>query len=210
MGGMAIALIVAVYLAVAVGLIFKAKNWKARLAIALIALLLPTADGYIGRRYVEHLCAKDGGLKVFRVVENVEGVLGFSTLRATFERMKYQFLEMDRPTVDQNKKYRRIERLPSGEIVEGFASKPLAKYKLERIFGGGEMLTIGYSMIDDRVVVIETGEVLVRYRQYGGGAGWAERFLGQFTDSGHAGGALCPAFEDRVPGEELVRAVLKP
>lgn len=210
MGGLAILLIVVLYITLAVWLVVRVKGWRRKAAVGLIAFVLPTADGYFGRKYVEHLCAKDGGLKVYRVVQGVEGVLGLAPNRGTLQRTGYRFIEIGRAAADPNRTYRRIERLPDERFLEEFDSAPKAKYEIvsmhERISG----VVVRYAISDDLVRDRQSAEVLVRYRRYGGGAGWAERFLGQFTDAGGAGGISCPPYEERPGGERLVLMGLMP
>lgn len=210
MGGLAILLIVVLYIAVVTWLAFRVKRWSRKALLLLVAFLLPTADGYLGRKYVEHLCARDGGLKVFRVVDNVDGVLGLMPDKATLERTGFRFIEYEGSFSDPGRAYRRIERLADGEIVESFDTKPRAKYEPREKIVGRRLLTVEFGYADSMVVVRETGEVLVSYRRYGGGAGWAERFLAQFADSGYAAAVTCPPYEQQMVGEALFLAALKP
>lgn len=81
--------------------------------------------------------------------------------------------------------------LVDGKFVQESKVTPRAKYVksewievptgLGKNFHGSEM------RIEDR----QTGEVISRYRQYSFRGGWAERFLGGFSDSG-SGGVVCP------------------
>lgn len=209
MGGLAILLIVVLYIALAVWLVVRAKGWWRKAAVGLIAFLLPTADGYLGRMYVEHLCAKDGGLKVYRVVEGVEGVLGLAPDLQTLKRTGYRFIEIDRATVDPKRAYWRIERTPDGQIQEGFDAKPRAKYKIERKHGGTGFPT-RVAISDMQVRELTSGEVTARIRKYSGGVGWAERFLAQFTGAGYAQGAECAAPVRPVGPDELAMQALHP
>lgn len=210
MGGLAILLIVVLYITLAVWLVVRAKGWWRKVAVGLIAFALPTADGYFGRKYVEHLCAKDGGLKVYRVVKDVEGVLGLAPDSQTLKRTGYRFVEIERAAVDPKRAYRRLERLPDESILEAFDAAPMASYEVFSTHEQVAATIVRYAVSDDIVRDRKSAEVLVRYRHYGGGAGWAERFLGQFTDAGGAGGVSCPPYEDRPGGERLAMLVLKP
>ncbi|MGQ0509505.1 MAG: hypothetical protein ACT4P9_02740 [Betaproteobacteria bacterium] len=210
MGGLAILLIVVLYVALAVWLVVRAKGWRRKFAAGLIAFLLPTADGYIGRKYVEHLCAKDGGLKIFRVVEGVEGVLGLGPDRATLKRTGYRFIEYAGSFSDPKRAYRRLERLQDERYLEAFDTEAISKYEVLATRERFSAAIVQYAVSDDLVRDRQSAEVLARYRHIGGGAGWAERFLGQFTDAGGAGGISCPPYEERPGGERLAMMVLKP
>lgn len=209
MGGLAILLIVVLYIALAVWLVVRVKGWRRKAAVGLIAFVLPTADGYFGRKYVEHLCAKDGGLKVYRVVKDVDGVLGLAPDRQTLKRTGYRFIEIDRATVDPKRAYWRIERLPDGQVVEGFAAKPRARYKVEKHFGGTGFPT-RIAISDLQVRELASGEVTARFRMYSGGVGWAERFLAAFTGAGYAQGIECAAPAQPVGPDELAMRSLYP
>lgn len=209
MGGLAILLIVVLYIALAVWLVVRAKGWWRRSVVGLIAFLLPTADGYLGRKYVEHLCAKDGGLQVYRVVKDVEGVLGLAPDSQTLKRTGYRFVEIDRATVDPKRAFWRIERMSDGQIQEGFDTKPKAKYTIEKKLGGTGFPT-RVAISDMQVRELASGEVTARFRKYSGGAGWAERFLAQFTGAGYAQGTECGAPAHPVGPDELAMQALHP
>lgn len=209
MGGLAILLIVVLYITLAAWLVVRAKGWWRKAAVGLIAFALPTADGYFGRKYVEHLCAKDGGLKVYRVVKDVEGVLGLAPDSQTLKRTGYRFIEYAGSFSDPKRAYRRVARMPDGQIVEEFDAKATARYEVVTKHDRVREVWVRYARTDDIVRDRESTEVLVRYRRYGGGAGWAERVLGQFTDAGGPGGVSCPPYEERPRGEQLVLLVLK-
>jgi hypothetical protein len=186
------------------------KGWRRKAVVGLIAFLLPTADGYLGRRYVEHLCAKDGGLQVYRVVKDVEGVLGLAPDSQTLKRTGYRFVEYPGSFSDPKRAIRRLELLPDGQFVETFDSRSIARYEVSTKHDLVRYVLIRFARTDDIVRDRETSEVIVRYRWYGGGAGWAERFLGHFTDAGGAGGVSCPPYQERPGGERIVLMVLKP
>ncbi len=61
MGGLAVVLLLVGYLALSVWLIAKVRGARAKLIVLAIALLLPTADAIVGRLYLKHLCAREGG-----------------------------------------------------------------------------------------------------------------------------------------------------
>lgn len=202
MGGLAILLIVVLYITLAVWLIVRMKGWRRKAVVGLIAFLLPTADGYLGRRYVEYLCAKDGGLKVYRVVKDVEGVLGLAPDSQTLKRTGYRFIEYAGSFSDPKRAIRRIERLPEGQILEGFDTKPRAKYAVEWKLGGTGFPS-NVAISDMQIRELASDEVMARFRKYSGGAGWAERFLASFTGAGYAQGTECAAPAQPIGPDEL-------
>jgi hypothetical protein len=210
MGGLGILVILVAYVAAAVWLAMRARTWWRRVLVGAVAVLLPTTDAAIGRMVVRHLCGKDGGLAVYRVERNVEGVLGLAPNRATLERMGFRFIELDRGKADPGRAIRRIERMSDGEIVESFDSKPRAGFKVEQVLAGKTLLTTGYGTRDLQVSRMADGEVLARFRNYSGGTGWAESFLAQFTDAGVPTGTDCGTPATPVGPEEIVKLALKP
>jgi hypothetical protein len=209
MGGLAILLIVILYIALAVWLVVRARGWWRKATVGLIAFLLPTADGYLGRKYVEHLCAKDSGLKVYRVVKDVEGVLGLAPDRQTLKRTGFRFIEYAGSFSDPKRAYRRIERLPDGQVVEGFDTKSRARFKVEKQHGGTGFPT-HIAISDVRVIDSASGELVAQFRKYSGGVGWAERFLAKFTGAGYAQGVECVASDKPIGPDELVMRSLHP
>jgi hypothetical protein len=209
MGGLAILLIVVAYIAAAMWVAFRVKGVWRKSAVVLIALLLPTLDGFLGRRYVEHLCARDGGLTVFRVVDNVDGVLGLAPDAPTLKRTGFRFIEIDRAAGDPSRAYRRIERLADGAVVESFDAVPRAKYGYRLRSVTRRALTFIYGYQDSEVIDLTSNEVLSRYRQFDGGFGWASRFLGSFADAGGPAAELCPPLEVRPGPEQLVASTLR-
>lgn len=209
MGGLAILLIVVLYITLAAWLVVRAKGWWRKAAVGLIAFALPTADGYFGRKYVEHLCAKDGGLKVYRVVKDVEGVLGLAPDSQTLKRTGYRFIEYAGSFSDPKRAIRRIERLAEGQILEEFDAKPRARYAIERKLGGTEFPS-NVAIADMQVRELASGEVIARFRKYSGGSGWAERFLASFTGAGYAQGTECAAPDQSMGPDELAMQALRP
>lgn len=47
----------------------RRAQWIARIAVALIFILIPTGDAIVGRIYLHHLCSTEAGVKVYQTVE---------------------------------------------------------------------------------------------------------------------------------------------
>ena len=94
MGGLGVLLVVGLYLFVAYKVVNSAQTRKGRWLLVALMTLIPTADAIVGRLYLHHLCSTEGGLKVNRVVNDVDGFITDSA--ATDEWIKghgYQFTE---------------------------------------------------------------------------------------------------------------------
>ena len=63
MGGLGILFVIVFYLAISLLLVIQVKPILAKLAIFLIAVLLPTADAVYGRYKLKQMCEAEGGGK---------------------------------------------------------------------------------------------------------------------------------------------------
>ena len=146
-----------------------------------MALLIPTADAMYGRYQLKQMCAAEGGLKVYRVAQNVDGFLASSATAETLKKYGYQFMEGGGP----NNYYR--FSLVDGEMLLEQNVKPKSQYKVM-------LVKTGYKTRywkDAYVVQDMQGEVLAEDTQISFRGGWAERFLGQFSGAGAGSVASC-------------------
>lgn len=175
MAGLGVLFFIGLYFFVAYKIVKVTKRMK-WLAI-LIMVLIPTADEVVGRIYLQHLCATEGGLKVYRVAQGVEGFM--DSLGPTDYWVKehgYQFIE----SPSANGRVVRFSR-KNGQIIREneVVSKSLYQAKFRRV---GEK--DAYLKYIDEVLVISTGEILSSYTQIGFNGGWAERFVERFGGGG--------------------------
>jgi len=185
MGGLAVLFFIGLYIAGAIWLVRLRKTRRAKWIAAVIALLLPTTDAVLGRIYLQHLCNTEGGLKVYRVVK---GVKGFMEQGATTDywvkHYGYQFTEGPIP----GGKYNRFSRQDGKIIQEWDVLKPKSKYRVKFVSKNQRGI---YGQSVYMVDVIETGEVLALDTAIFFNGGWAERFLGAFSDAGAGPVAFC-------------------
>lgn len=201
MGGLAVLFLIGIYLVIAYKVVraFKAKRVK-WLAVVILALI-PTADAIVGRIYLKHLCATEGGLKVNRVVEGVQGYMDYRGIREdSVKAYKYQFIES---TTSPGKFYRYSRK--NGNIVLEMNITPKSLYEVRfKRMGQGDVYTRSIYDVAD----MSTGEILAAYTEIGFGGGWAERFLAKFSDAGSGVVAWCgPSIQD--PVAEVVFNSLK-
>src|SRR3989304_2288943 len=91
-------------------------NWGKALAVA-VFVLIPTADAVYGRIKLKQLCEAEGGVKIYRTVEGVEGFYGFPMSPAPewLTKHGYRFLEgTDYP----DGKPMRMKLGPDGKVIE--------------------------------------------------------------------------------------------
>ena len=93
MGGLAVLFLMGLYFVLAVVAIVKVKPIWAKGLVLLTALLIPTSDAIYGRIKLQQMCKAEGGLKVYRVAEHVEGFMASSTDEFMLNKYGFQFSE---------------------------------------------------------------------------------------------------------------------
>jgi hypothetical protein len=202
MGGIAILLIVALYLVAAIFVVRAVKGQRARIAATIVVILIPTADAILGRLYLKYLCETQGGAKVYRVVENVEGFRwhGAIVTHDSDENRK-RFLDLyGLPSIESAiKKDGTVDRisLRDGKLTREQGVSPIAKYQsrfLSSDYG------IAYVKNQFLVETTDTNEVIGTHTQFIFDGGWAEQLLSSFSDAGPGSASWCrmPAPEERL------------
>jgi len=209
MGGLGFLIAVSTYIVLAIFVVWRAPTaWGKALAITAV-ILLPTADAWWGRHVTLPELCKDAGLKVFKKPMKQQGLMysgaaqrqdkvllgksGYYDVRVEYWLGEDEILKYDLGFVESlPQQDGTCERLSviDGKVIRESKVTPKAKYIfgawIEVPTGFGNDFHGGEMRIEDR----QTGEVISHYRQYSFRGGWAERFLGGFSDSG-AGGAAC-------------------
>ena len=201
MGGLGLLIVVAIYLAIAFKVSKAIKNRKARyVAIAFFALL-PTADAIVGRIYLKQLCATEGGLKVFRVVDNVEGFLD-TPGSYLLKKYGYSFIEGN---LRGNGIVDRVSLRSGGLVVETGVPRK-SQYQIRRIVNERGMYSWDQYVVEE----IASASVLASFTQIIFKGGWAERLLSGFSDSGGGSAAWCPETVAEARWEQTVVGALRP
>jgi len=201
MGGLAVLFLLGLYFVLSVIAVVKVKPLWAKGLVLLVALLLPTADAVYGRHKLKQMCAAEGGLKVYRVAENVEGFMASAADDYYIKTYGYQFVEAER----SKGKYYRVSQQGEDIVIEENVV-PLSKFmrhisplKTYKEFYWIQKFTIG---------TFPDGEALAEDTQISFEGGWAERFLGQFSGAG--AGAVASCANRRFETEKLTTTILKP
>lgn len=185
MGGLAVLFFIGLYFVIAFKVVgkFKASHYK-WLVVALI-VLIPSGDAMVGRAYLKYLCAKEGGLKVYRVAEHVEGFMeAFENIDDDWVKNGgYQFSE----STPVNGLVTRYSR-QNGQIIREDNVMPQSRYRV-RLVNVGQKDVYGRSI--DSVETVGGLDVLATYTAIAFKGGWVERFLAQFSDSGVGNVAFC-------------------
>lgn len=204
MGGLAILLIIAAYIGVASVLVYKIKPRKWKVVAIAVAILLPTADAIIGRLYLKYLCTTQAGLRVYRVVEGVEGFLDVRWPAEEWIRQYgYRYSE---GRLRPNGFVDRLS-IAEGGIKQELNVKPQSLYRFRFVRPADTDV-----IRENRAVVelIATDEVLADYKAFFFLGGWAERFLAGFTDAGPGTQARCEVWQPEILEKDTVVAALKP
>ena len=205
MGGLGFVIVIAAYLAIAVAVVRALKRKSMRYAAIAVFLLIPSADAITGRIYLEKKCATEGGLKVYRVVENVDGFLMADNMPGEhwLKNYGFRFAEGD-PTPDN--KVNRIHK-ENGNIVQEWNVPSKALFRSRFIRGSDDDI---YLRSEAVVEVIASGEVLAKYTGIYFRGGWAERFLSGFSDARGDISSRCDEWRPEVFRQESILGALKP
>lgn len=201
MGALLILVLAAVYLLIAYKVTKKIKPWWGKIAAIAIFLLIPTADAVYGRIKFDRMCESEAGLKIYRVVEGVEGFYDptSSPYEGWIKKYGYRFIEGNA----LNGKDARMVHLPDGTIRLETGITPISKYAYEEKKSD---LSEIYYRVDQRVRVRGTDEILGEQINITYAGGWFNRLIaGLYASRGQAG--VCG------PGtsiDDLVTKTLKP
>jgi len=205
MGGLAVIFFIAFYILVAVTLIGRCKSSGDKWFVIAVLVLIPSGDAVVGRLYLKHLCAEEGGLKVYRVAEHVEGFMDDGSHSNYWVKERgYQFAE-NRLSNEMTTRYSKQNE----QIIREDKVLPQSQYRVRLQHMGS---------VQDRylrnmylVENIPNGEILAKDTQIAFNGGWAERFLVQFSDAGGGSVAWCSNTEldPFARHERLVTTILK-
>lgn len=203
MGGLLVLLLVGVYVWLASKLLLRARGVLLRVAIGIAALLIPTADAVYGRIQLQEFCDARGGVRIFRTVEDVDGLFSNLLDESLIRRFGYTYVETPDRRVGT---YVRYVRQMSGQIEKEKALDLRSKYELRFASGNPQ----DNYMIDAITVVSrDTNEVLGEVLLYNYSGGWVERLVANVF-AGRATAGTCDLNDSIVAAETLVSATLKP
>ena len=208
MGGLAVIFLIGLYFVLTVVAIVKAKPVWVKGLVLLAALLIPIADAVYGRIKLQQMCKAEGGLKVYRVAEHVEGFMGNSNEK-WIKEYGFQFVEEDkygRSGSYIKPRYTRFS-MQNGQVVREDDSNRKSKFRLRDEHTGEKDR---YGRVVDFIEEIPTGEVLATYTSIHFHGGWAERLIAMSAAVSYPTVASCPkgdAYRDR---RTLIISTLKP
>lgn len=200
MGALLILVVAGLYLWLAIAITRKVKPGWGKVTVLVIAALIPTADAVVGRIYLKHLCATEGGLKIYRTVDDVDGFYDPTSNPNEEWIRKYGYKFIEGNVIGQPA---RMSLQPDGTI---FSEKNIvlqSKYAYELKQGDVKDL---YYRIEENIRVLESNEILSRYVNFSYAGGWVERAISGLYAARGKGGTC----ETENPLYELVTRTLKP
>lgn len=202
MGALLILILAALYLWVSYKVVRRARSVWGKVLAVLAFILIPTADAVYGRIKLRQMCEAEGGVRIYRTVENVNG---FYASRFAHEFWiighHYQYVEGD----DAGQPFR-ISRNEKGNIV---TEKNVANLKSTYVFEHEVVNQKTFLWQREIVKVRRTQEVLgtaVDIAYYGG---WVERALSALY-AGRWSAGHCEMDHSGNQLIDLVTTVLKP
>lgn len=204
MGALLILWIAAIYLLLAVWITYKVRPWWVKSVVAIALLLIPTADAVYGRIKLRQMCEAEGGLKIYKTVEGVEG-LYVDRLGATPEWITkdgYRFVEGKSP----GGKSMRLSRGSDGKLIEERDVALKSRYRYE--YSGGDF-GVGYAYGEKRIRDLQTNEILARARNISYEGGWVERLIAGLSGSRSGFAGACLEGAETISPSKIVTEALK-
>jgi hypothetical protein len=183
MGGLLVLFLIGLYIWIAFKIVRHTRPLWGKGLIIVAAILIPTADAVYGRYKLKEMCAAEGGLRIYRVVE---GVAGFDNPRSEpieqwLRREGYKFIEGE----ELSGKRSRLSLRPDGTVFREVGVTPISEYVYGDTLGKSDDV---FLRIEKSIRVRSTGEVLSRAVNISYAGGWFERFVaGIYAARGTAG-----------------------
>ena len=201
MGGLLVLFLVGLYLWAG----YKVVRWTptiwGKALVIIAAVLIPTADAVYGRYKLKEMCAAEGGLHIYRVVEGAKGFDDPADVprEESIRNDGYKIVEGQ----ELSGKRSRLSLRPDGSVFRDEGITPTSEYVYELDKGDSKEI---YHRTESRIRVRNTGEVLGRAVNIRYAGGWFERFVaGVYAARGTAG--TCGPLVYRT---ELLSRTLKP
>jgi len=207
MGGLLILFLLGLYLWIAYKVVRRVPPVWGKVLAIVVVVLIPTADAIYGRIKLKQMCAVEGGIKVQKTIENVDGVFTVGLLApALVMDMNYEFSE--NIISEQIYRYRR----PTGKLsAYTHPSKEKVDKKLSLYSYYREEIYIDSSILKttDFVRLDSTSEILGANTDFHYYGGWLERFIGKLYGSGSTRVNHCSSDEDSARALKILAATLK-
>ena len=203
MGGLLILFLAGLYIWGTNKLVRRIQPIWGKALIVIAAILIPTADAVYGRYKLKEMCAAEGGLHIYRVVEGVAGFDNpkFQPDEGWLTKHGYKFIEGK----ELSGKRFRLSLRPDGTFLREEDITPISEYVYEDEHGNDKDI---YSRYEQRIRVRATSEILSKAVNISYEGGWLERFAaGVYAAKSYAGS--CQEGADRIWPDQIVMQTLK-
>jgi hypothetical protein len=199
MGGIGILFCIGLYLAVSIVAIVKVKPFWVKGLVLVPVILLPTADAVYGRYKLKQMCAEEGGTKIYRTIDNVDGFYGYAR-KEFVENHGYDYVEN---CIGDCYRW----QVKNGDLQKTSYLVPKSEYEVVALIDNPNYKK-KYWYARYQIESISDHEVLARHTNISFVGGWAEHFLGSFADAGADTVASCE--QESFDLENFIITVLKP
>jgi len=201
MGGLLILFLIGLYVWGAYKLVRRTPTIWGKALVVIAAILIPTADAVYGHYKLKEMCTAEGGLQIYRVVENVEGFDAPSFRPDDEWILKYGYRVVE--GVELGGKRSRLSLGYDGKTTREMGITPVAEYVYEMEKGDSHDI---FDRSGTHIRVRSTGEILSREVSINYAGGWFERFINGIYAARGAAGTCGPT----VSIHELITRTLKP
>ncbi len=201
MGGLLILFLIGLYVWGAYKLARRTPTIWGKALVVIAAIMIPTADAVYGRYKLKEMCTAEGGLHIYRVVENVEGfdAPSFRPDDEWIQKYGYRVVE----GVELGGKRSRLSLGYDGKNTREMGITPVAEYVYEMDKGDSHDI---FDRSGTHIRVRSTGEILSREVNINYAGGWFERFINGIYAARGTAGTCGPT----VSIDELITRTLKP
>ncbi len=195
--GLSILLAVIAYIWLAGFVARRIQNRTAKYVVIALFVLIPTWDVIPGKIYFKQLCEEEAGLKIYKVVEGVEGYRVYPVAsglgREALEKYGYKFEERG-----SGSDLARYTLGPDGKIIRQAITESIARYAAR-----GTLTPLHWNVTKAEIVIIDqpTKERLATRTEFFAHGNWLQMFFRPFL----GGGDYCGP-----PERELYLRTLKP
>jgi len=206
MGGLLILFLVGLYLWIAYKVVRRVSPVWGKVLAIVVVVLIPTADAIYGRIKLKQMCAVEGGIKVYKTVEGVEGFYASQDFYETWiDKYGYRFVEGKNIDSSSPNKISRLGRNATGEVVSTTSNVKLSAYSIDFLSDDNGV----YLQETDVIKNTQTGEVLAKSTRIIYFGGWIERSLSALY-AGRWSADFCPNTDHFISLIEVVTTTLHP
>lgn len=212
MTGLIVLGVLLAYIAIAIGTASLVKGaW--RVLVIAVFILIPTWDIIPGKIALAHYCEKEGGIRIYRSVDGVEGFLSLNggVYEEYFKLYGYKYVEIANSVRDPrtgrgvNVEYIRATLGDDGKVKKEKIDHPLSRYAYKAASRTGEgRMAFGLVRNIDSISDLQTNEIMATRTEIYSRGNWLQRYVSPILGSG----GYCE--RDRFEYKQFYVGTLKP